>query len=238
MLLSKVSTTRQVAKLAPLVALVFMLSPPIFPQALAEVGSLKITMEQYQWTEDMKRLKITTPETGLTLVISFSNAHDKYWVKLTKPEVTTEAKYLEEGSFVFRDVWSATSLYLPPKTEIKTYVQVDFKSAIYRPDKSIIGKWKISVSYKIDRQEWVDVRGMTASGSGLYIDNTGKLEPYPLEIAILSLEAFEKELKQGQQRPLIDIKPTINIELAVFGGSALSISIILIYLYLSKRRRK
>lgn len=184
----------------------------------------------------MKRQKITTPEIGLTLAIAFSNIHDKYWVKLTMPEVTTEAKYLEEGSFVFRDGWSASSLSLPPKTEIKTYVRVDFKSAIYRPDKNVIGKWRISVTYKIERQEWIDDKGMTASGSGLYVDNQGKLEPYPLEIAIMSSDVFEKEIKRGQN-PSVTFSPTVNVELSLFGGGALTISII-VYLYLTKRRRK
>lgn len=45
---------------------------PVF-QCKVQTSDFKIVAEPYQWNEDMKRLKITTPERGLTFKITISN---------------------------------------------------------------------------------------------------------------------------------------------------------------------
>jgi hypothetical protein len=203
-----------------------------FSEALAQQSSLQITMEPYQWTDEMKRQRITTTDRGLTLEICFSNMHEKYSVTLTNVEVRVQANYLLQTYPRFTKDWTTSSLTLMPKQQVKNNFIVEL--ARYSSEETI-GKWEVKANYKIGQQEWRDEKGAQNPPGVVYTANEGKIEPYPFEFRVLGQEQFSKEIEQMKQRPLIEIvinNPTIQVV------SVGSVSLVILALALKNRGKK
>jgi len=223
---------RIVARGIPFLTVSLLIACSFISQALAQESSMKITMEPYQWTDEMKRQKITTPDRGLTLEISFSNLHEKCSVTLTSVVVVVQANYLQETYARFSKEWKVSSLMLVPKQVIKNYIAVEL--ATYS-NQETIGKWEVKATYKVERQEWRDEKGSQTSQGVVYMSNEGKIEPYPFEFRVLGQEQFSKELEQMKQRPFIEIvinNPTIQV--VSFG----SVTAVILALALKTRRKR
>jgi len=176
-------------------------------------SDLKIVHEQYQWTDDMKRLKITTPEMGLTFKITISNDG-------TEPLEINQVLYITVRVETKDRIWSfyrqlqISSLYLPPKEAQYHFVKVDFGGG------SQIGSYNAKLTYSI--------------GSSSLEGNP--IEEYPFEFRILSPEKLQEEIQQSEGGG-ININIPVNISIEVIGIGSISVTILAILLF-RKRRMK
>jgi len=179
-------------------------------------SALRIEMEPYNWTDDMKQLRITTPEKGIVLKISITNTHDEYditlrdlWIKIT---IEGESQYSHDIHIDY--------IYLPPGYVFDLLVVPPpfEKSYTYQ---NLIGEWSIKAEYEI---------GNIISEAS--VARKGKIEPYPFEFRVLSQEQFEKEIKERGTRPIINIATNITIQVSAIGG----VSLFVIYYVWRKHR--
>ena len=159
----KVTMNRLNALLAISVAI--LLTFPVF-QVRGLMPDFTIAHEPYQWDKDMKRLKITTPERGLTFKITISNEDTSEPISIENMRVNAKAYYgTEEYQKFFKQV-SIDFIYLPPNEVFVLFVPVDFGHG------DIVGDYRAEVTYDF--------------GYG----TPQKIEPFPFEFRVLSEEIF------------------------------------------------
>lgn len=188
-------------------------------QCLAQVSDLKIEADPFQyendvlkeWSNDMKKIGITTEKRGLIFKITISNVQNEP-ITVEKLEIQVRVRETNEGTSTFFDQVS-TYIYLPPNEKTEVIIPVDF------------GHGEVIGSYiaEIQRIERYDV--------------AQNIEPYPFEFRVLSEDQFQKELEQKKEAPFISIGD-INITLFDFSISVtiFSVGLVLVLYYLRKRR--
>jgi hypothetical protein len=195
----------------------FLLTSFLIPQILqcrAQTTNPKITHEEYQWNDDMKRLKITTPERGLIFKITISNEGNEP-LSIDKLYINVRVESSSRQFWSFFKQLSIDYLYLPQNEKDYRFVKVDFGSY-----ESIIGSYTAKLTYII---------GGASYGEG------DPIEVYPFDFRVLSEEAFQQEIQQNRGGTIINIP--INIEVSLGGVIGVSATIGAVYL-LNKRRKK
>lgn len=194
--------------------LVFLMLPIL--QCRAQTTNPKITEDQYQWTNDMKRLKITTPERGLTFKITISNEGNEP-LEIDKLYINVRVESSSRQFWSFFKQLSIDYLYLPPNEDDYRFVKVDFGSY-----ESIIGDYTAKLTYFIG-----DI-----SGDG------NPIEIYPFDFRVLGDEAFQQEIQQNRGGTIINIGP-FNFTLIDLGGISGGITVFALSgLYLWHRSKK
>jgi hypothetical protein len=179
----------------------------------------KITQEQYQWNDDMKRLKITTPERGLIFKITISNEGNTP-VEIDKLYINVRVESSSRQYWSFSKQLTIDYLYLPKNESDYRFVEVGFGSY-----QSIIGSCEAKLTYSI--------------GGSSYSDGT-PIELYPFDFRVLSEDAFQQEIQQNKGGgSLFNIGP-INITLfdLSVGGPITIVSIGLIAYFWNRKRKK
>jgi hypothetical protein len=203
-------------RVLPFFFLLVSLTVPIF-QCRAQTMNPKITQDQYQWNDDMKRLKITTPERGLIFRITISNEGNKP-LPIDKLYINVRVESSSRQFWSFFKQLSIDYLYLPQNEKDYRFVKVDFGSY-----ESIIGSYTAKLTYII---------GGASYGEG------DPIEAYPFDFRVLSEEMFQQEIQQNKGGTTIFSIGSINITLFDLGGSITIISLASVGVYLWNRRRK
>ena len=209
----------QIKKLIVLCFVVFLIF--IIPQCLAKVSDLTLEADPFQyendvfkeWSNNMKKIGITTEERGLIFRVTVSNIQNEP-ITVEKLMITVRGERTDSGSNSFFEQVS-DYIYLPPNEKTEVDIPVEFGYG------DVIGSYSAEIQY---------------SGEGLY--GTQNIEPYPFEFRVLSEDQFQKELEQKQDSPFISIGD-INITLFEFsaGFSIFSIGLaITLYIIYRKRR--
>jgi len=197
-------------KLLPLFLLMSFLMLPIL-QCGAQTTNPKITQEQYQWTNDMKRLKMTTPERGLIFKITISNEGNEP-LEIDKLYINVRVESSSRQFWSFFKQLSIDYLYLPQNEDDYRFVKVDFGGG-----DSIIGSYTAKLTYII---------GASSYGEGTPI------ELYPFEFSVASEEELQNAINQNPSAPIINIYLP---EITIF--SAGGISILALALWNRKRKK-
>ena len=198
-------------KLMCILLLASLLMIPIL-RCYASTSDLKITHEQYQWNDDMKRLKITTPERGLIFKIIIVNQGNEP-LQIDKIYINVHIESSTRQYFDFFKQLTIDYLYLPSKESDYRFVKVDFGSY-----ESIIGSYTAKLTYS------------TGSSYG----EGNPIEVYPFDFRVLSEEAFQQEIQQNKGGTTINIPITIEVSLGGIIGISATIGII----YLWRKRKK
>jgi len=176
-------------------------------QCRAQTSSLKMTHEQYQWTTDMNRLGITTPERGLIFKIIISNEGDTP-LEIDKLYINVR---VDSDNHQFWKQLTIDYLYLPKNESDYRFVKVDFGSLQY-----IIGSYTAKLTYFVDY----------VSGEGTPV------EVYPFDFRVMSEEELQNAINQNPLGPIINIYLP---EITIF--SAGGISILALALWNRKRKK-
>lgn len=195
-------------KMLTLLCLFIFLMFPIL-QCKAQTTNPKITQEQYQWNDDMKRLKITTPEKGLIFKITISNEGNTP-VEIDKLYINVRVESSNRQYWSFFKQLTIDYLYLPKNEDDYRFVEVDFGGA------QIIGSYTAKLTYSIGY----------VSGEGTPI------EIYPFDFQVMSEEQFQKTINQNPSAPIINIYIPVTVTVVGTGG------VTLIMWELLRRRRR
>lgn len=178
---------------------------PIF-RCNGQSSGLKITHEQYHWTDDMNRLKITTPDLGLTFKITIWNQGNQslteqypLWINVRVDSTTTS------GVYFFKQL-QIDNLYLPPNESDIRYVKVDFGGG--QP----IDSYEAKLTYSF----------------GTYPSEGQPIEEYPFDFRILGNDTFQQEIQQNNGGTTYNFT---LIELAGIGGAITAIALGGLYLW-------
>ncbi|MGD0978664.1 MAG: hypothetical protein ABR962_05930 [Candidatus Bathyarchaeia archaeon] len=186
----------------------------IFPilRCNGQSSGLKITHQQYQWTDDMNRLGITTPELGLTFKIMIWNQGtepltEQYtlWITVQVDSTTTS------GVYFFKQL-QIDYLYLPPNESLTRFVKVDFGGG------QLIGSYEAKLTYSF--------------GSSPSVGQP--IEEYPFDFRILGNDTFQQEIEQnkGGVAFVFPFNPEIIL------GVVVGISVLVGAIYLLRKRSK
>jgi hypothetical protein len=178
-------------KMLTLLALLFVVLSAIpILQCGAQATNPKITQDQYQWSNDMKRLKMTTPERGLIFKITISNegneplSIDKLYIN-----IRVESDSRQYWSY-FKQL-SIDYLYLPRNESDYRFVEVDFGGG-----DSIIGSYAARLTYSI---------GTYSYGEGTPI------ELYPFQFNVASEDTLQNAINQNPSAPIINIYVPVTL---------------------------
>ena len=179
-------------------------------QVGGQIYNFAIVHEPYQWNSDMKRLKITTPERGLTFKITISNEDTSESVTIESIRINVRVFYgTEEYSKFFKQI-NIDYIYLPPTEGHVIFVPVNFGYG------DIVGDYRAELKYQV----------------GSYVEQ--KIEPFPLQFRVLSEDMFQQEIEQSGNGGI-----TINIPIEIkISGSVISVSIVIIVIYFVWKRKK
>jgi len=196
-----------VKKVLPFLFLFIFLALPIL-QCRAQATNLKITHDQYGWTNDMKRLKMTTPERGLVFKITISNEGNEP-LSIDKLYINIIVESSSRQFWSFLKQLSIDYLYLPKNENDIRFVKVDFGGG-----DSIIGSYTAKLTY-----------GVSSYGEGTPI------ELFPFQFNVVSEEQLQNAINQNPSAPIINI----YIPVTLIGGG--SITLIAWTLFNRKRKR-
>lgn len=182
-------------------------------QCQAQTTNPKITQDQYQWNDDMKRLKITTPERGLIFRVTISNEDDEP-LSIYKLYINVRVESSSRQFWSFFKQLTIDYLYLPANEKNYRFVEVDFGSSEF-----IIGAYTAKLTYVVDGP---------SSGDG------DPIEVYPFDFRVLGEEAFQQEIQQNRSGTTIAIPIYIEVSL---GGIGISITIFELYSWIRKRKK-
>ena len=197
-------------RVLPFLFLLVFLALPIL-QCRAQTTNPKITQDQYQWSNDMKRLKMTTPERGLIFKITISNEGNEP-LSIDKLYINVRVESSSRQFWIFLQQLSIDYLYLPQNEDDYRFVKVDFGGS-----DSIIGSYTAKLTYSI---------GASSYGEGTPI------ELYPFQFNVVSEEELQNAINQNPSAPIINIYLP---EITIF--SAGGISILALALWNRKKKR-
>jgi hypothetical protein len=216
-------------KLLPFFLLITILLLPIL-QCKGQQSNLKIVQDQYNWNDDMKLSKITTPDRGLIFKITIWNngsepidfANSYYYNTLW---INVQVSSADTGRFFnFLGQLEINNLFLPPNESDVRFVKVDFGYG------QVIGSYTAKLTYSFG----------SSPSEGQPI--TGE---YPFDFRVLDNDTFNQEIQQIQKNrsggPFLVIGP-FNFTLIEVTGGGISITGISLALglgyYWRKRKRK
>jgi hypothetical protein len=179
-------------------------------QCKAQTSGLTITHEEYQWTDDMKRLGITTPERGLIFKITIFNDGTK---ELETDNLVIDilvSDNTQQYGYVFNQQINFGSLYLPPKSADYRFVKVTQYGGIYGSNLTI-GSYTAKLTY-------------TTSSNSV----PTPIEQYPFNFRVVSEEELQKEIGQNP----------INIYIIISVIVVIIVVVALLTYLIYKRRKK
>jgi hypothetical protein len=180
----------------------------------AQSSGLTVTSKPYQWTDDMNRLGITTPEKGLVFeIIIWNNStqplqspyySNNLWILILVSSTDTQT------SFNFRQEIDINNLYLPPNESDVRFVEINNVGGVNLQ----IGSYTATLTW----------------GWGQYSSEQGTpIEPYPFDFRVMSEQEFQQETQQNNGG-------TTSIEI-ILGIGGILLIICAIY-FVNKRRKK
>lgn len=173
----------------------------------------KIHFEPENWTQDMKDVKMTTPEKGLTIRINFENLDEKDYV-INYIKIKVEATY-EEKNTKNVDYITLENFGIAKNDVASTVHKVDLSSNAV----GNLGKWSLRLTYVTNRDQYT-------------FDQ--KIEPYPFEFKIGSEEELQNEIANKPSSNWI-FSPTITVEVSLIG--TISVVVAVTVIWNSRRRR-
>jgi hypothetical protein len=189
--------------------LLVLVAIPIL-QCRAQITNPKITQDQYEWDDDMKRLKMTTPERGLVFKITISNeGNEPLSIYKLYINVRVESDSRQYWSF-FKQL-SIDYLYLPQNEDDYRFVEVDFGGG------QAIGSYTAKLTYSIEGPSYVE---------GIPI------ELFPFQFNVVSEEQLQNAKNQNPSAPIINIYISVTL---ISGGS---ITVLALTLFLYRRKKK
>lgn len=175
---------------------VFLTIPLLQPilQCRGQATNPKITQEQYQWNDDMKRLKITTPDRGLIFKITISNEGNTP-VEVDKLYIDVRVESENRQYWYFFKQLAIDYLYLPKNEDDYRFVKVDFGGG------EIAGSYTAKLTYYMGY----------VSGEGTSIEIS------PFDFQVMSEDVFQQQIQQNSGGTTINIGP-FNFTLLDLGG--------------------
>jgi hypothetical protein len=202
---------------------------PIF-QVKGQSSGFKVMLDQYNWTSEMKSLKITNQEIGLILRITIWNnesnsidyslvANQILWINVRVDSTT------DSGVYFFKQL-SIDNLYLPPNETLTRFVNVEFTYG--QP----IGIYTAKCTYSF----------------GTYPSTGQQVEGSPFDYGIVDNDTFNQQISQEIQRNkkvnVTWFSLTINFSLFTLGDlltfiglPSISIAVVSVSAYTYKRRK-
>lgn len=203
---NKLSTITIVLGFLIALSLCFPLVKPVSSQ-----NDMKITFEPENWTEDMKRVKMTTYERGLKIRIDITNLDKNDYLDIDYLSIRIEIRYEEEDSKDF-DFVELGDFSVRPDNTTSTFRDIDLHHMT-----GSLGKWALRLGY------------VTSPQSSGYDYN--KIEPYPFEFKVASEEELQKAIEENPSGFVFSPTFNITISFVTVGG----ISLILFYLMKKKK---
>jgi hypothetical protein len=97
-----------------------------FVNPVSSQDSLKLSFEPENWTDDMKRVKITTLERGLRIRVDIENLDAKDYLVIDYLKIRIETRYEEEDFYAFHYI-EVKNIAVPPNNATSTYADVDLR---------------------------------------------------------------------------------------------------------------
>lgn len=205
--------------------LISFLTFPIL-QIKGQSSGFKVMLDQYNWTSEMKSLKITNPEIGLILKITIWNNESNpidysllhgqiLWINVRVDSTT------DSGVYFFKQL-QIDNLYLPANETLIRFVNVEFTYG--QP----IGIYTAKVTYSFGSSPSV---GQQVEGS-------------PFDYRILDNDTFNQEIQRNKNANITWFSLTINFSLFTLGDlltfiglPSISVSVVSISVYKYTRRK-
>ena len=172
----------------------------------------KLHFEPHNWTADMKRVKMTTPERGLKIRIDFTNLDTQNYYTIPYIKIGIETNYEEQANSKDWDYIELRNFAIAPNNMTSTYYDVD----LHRSPSSL-GRWSLRLGYVTNENAW---------------DFSQQIEPYPLEFKVASEEELQKAITENPSGFVFS--PQITIEVSVLGGVSVAVAL----LYWKKKKRR
>jgi len=176
----------------------------------------KIHFEADNWTQDMKRVKMTTLERGLKLKIDFTNLDAQNYYTITYVKIRIETNYEEQANSRDWDYVELKNYAIPPNNATSTYYNVNLHQS-----PSSIGRWSVKLGYVLSESAW---------------DFSQQIEPYPFEFKVAGEEELQKAIADNPSGWFI-FSPNITIDISILGGIGGTISLALLAIILTKRKK-
>jgi len=216
-------------KLLPFFFLIGILLLPIL-QCRGQPSSWKVTQDQYNWDDDMKIGKITTPDRGLIFKITVWNngsepidfANSFYYNTLW---INVRVSSADTGSFFnfFRQL-EINNLFLPPNESDVRFVNVDFGGG------QEVGSYTAKLAY------YLGYSNTFPSGEG------NPIGEYPFNFQVLDNDTFQQKIQQIQKNrgggPFLVIGPFNFTLIDVGGGISITVISVGAIGYFWRRRKK
>lgn len=173
---------------------------------------MKITFEPEDWTDGMKRVKMTTYERGLRIRIDITNLDENDYLDIDYLRIRIERRYEEEDYTRF-DYVELSDFSVPPNNTTSTFRDIDLHYTT-----GSLGKWSLRLGYVTSEQS-----------SGF---DSNKIEPYPFEFKVASEEELQKSIEENPSGFVFS--PTIVVEV-----SFISVSLAVgLYLLMFRKKKK
>jgi len=177
----------------------------------------KIHFQADNWTEDMKRVGMTTLDRGLKLKIDFTNLDTQDYYTITYIKIRIETNYEEQTNSKDWDYVEFRNYAIPPNNITSTYYDVD----LHRSPSSI-GRWSVRLGYATNENAW---------------DFSQQIEPYPFEFKIASEEELQNAISANPRGWFI-FSPNITVDISILGGISGTISLALLAVILKRKKGK
>lgn len=174
----------------------------IFPilQVKGQSSGFKVMLDKYNWTSDMKYLKITTQNIGLILKITiwndgsepidFTNSgsgNNILWINVRVDSTT------DTGVYFFQQL-QMNNLYLPPNETLTRFVNVEF---LYGQP---IGDYTAKINYSF----------------GTYPSTGQPVEGSPFDYSIVDNDTFSQEIQQSRNVSSVIVNNWFPLNFSVF----------------------
>lgn len=176
----------------------------------------KIHFEADNWTQDMKRVKMTTLERGLKLKIDFTNLDTQNYYTIAYIKIRVETNYEEQANSRDWDYIELKNYAIAPGNTTSAYYNVDLHQS-----PSSIGRWSVKLGYVLGENSW---------------DFGQQIEPFPFEFKVASEEELQKAIADNPSGWFI-FSPNITIDISILGGIGGTISLALLAVILTKRKK-
>jgi len=206
-------------KRKPLLIFMFLL-PIMFQVAKCYSSSdIAISAEPYNWSKEMRTLKIVPEDFKLIAKITIINEDSSEPILIN--ELRLELKIEKEGKgSAYPYFMILNSLYLPPKEEVTVFMPIEIYRHEFGYEK--LGEYSVTITYEINGK------------------SPKEIEPFnPFTFRVLSKQQFEKEIEEGKTA-FIYIGPFkfTLIEISMNSTIAITIVGVVLGILLRKKRKK
>lgn len=177
----------------------------------------KIHFQVDNWTEDMKRVGMTTLDRGLKLKIDFTNLDTQNYYTITYIKIRIETTYEEQTNSKDWDYVEFRNYAIPPNNTTSTYYEVDLHRS-----QSSIGKWSVRLGYVTSEYAW---------------DFSQQIEPFPFEFKVASEGELQNAISANPRGWFI-FSPNITIDISILGGITIPISLALLAVIWKRKKGK